>query len=186
MSYTQPRHPRISRFWCQRQTDTAWRWASFRAAQIPSALYSAGMCELLGMECNVQTDSEHAFCALLSALAKDFPAGPPSRDALATAVAGHAGRIGKLGTFNMLLGDGDQLFARCSTKLHHLIRKAPFQRATLADDDVSVDFAELTRPRDRVAVVATAPLTRDENWIAGVPDTLWVFRRGRLTHTLAS
>jgi glutamine amidotransferase len=133
-----------------------------------------------------QTDSEHAFCALLSALQHDFPAGPPSRHELAAAVAAHAGRIGRLGSFNMLLGDGDQLFARCATKLHHLIRKAPFRRATLADEDVSVDFAELAAPRDRVAVIATAPLTRDETWTAGVPDTLWVFRRGALTATLPS
>jgi len=133
-----------------------------------------------------QTDSEHAFCALLSALQHDFPRGPRSRDQLAAAVAAHAGRIGRLGTFNMLLGDGDQLFARCSTRLHHLIRRAPFRKATLADEDVCVDFAELTTPRDRVAVVATAPLTRDETWIPAPPDTLWVFRRGRLTHTLAS
>jgi glutamine amidotransferase len=133
-----------------------------------------------------QTDSEYAFCALLSALQHDFPRGPRSRDDLAAAIAAHAGRIGKLGTFNMLLGDGEQLFARCSTRLHHLIRRAPFRKATLADEDVSVDFAELTTPRDRVAVVATAPLTRDEAWTAAEPDTLWVFRRGRLTHTLAS
>jgi glutamine amidotransferase len=133
-----------------------------------------------------QTDSEHAFCALLSALEHDFPSPPASRGELAEAIAAHARRIGKHGTFNMLLGDGDQLFARCSTRLHYLIRKAPFRRATLADDDVSVDFAELTTPRDRVAVVATAPLTRDETWIAGEPDVMWVFRRGKLTHTLAS
>lgn len=132
-----------------------------------------------------QTDSEHAFCALLSALEHDFPS-QPSRDQLAEAVAGHAGRIGRLGTFNMLLGDGEQLFARCATKLHHIIRKAPFRKATLADEDLSVDFAELTTPRDRVAVVATAPLTRDETWVQGQPDTLWVFRRGKLMRTLAS
>lgn len=133
-----------------------------------------------------QTDSEHAFCALLSALEHDFPAAPRSRDDLAAAVALHAGRIGERGTFNMLLGDGDQLFARCSTKLHYLIRKAPFRRATLADEDLSVDFSELTTPRDRVAVVATAPLTRDETWTQGEPDTLWVFRRGKLATTLPS
>src|SRR5512143_2940877 len=40
-----------------------------------------------------QTDSEHAFCALLAALQHDFPAGPPPGAALAEAVAGHAGRI---------------------------------------------------------------------------------------------
>jgi len=133
-----------------------------------------------------QTDSEHAFCALLSGLQHDFADDPPPRDELAAAVATHAGRLGRHGTFNMLLGDGEQLFARCATKLHYLIRKAPFRRATLADEDVSVDFSQLTGPRDRVAVIATMPLTRDETWTAGEPNTLWVFRRGRLTHTLAS
>ena len=133
-----------------------------------------------------QTDSEYAFCALLSALQHDFPTPPSSRDELARAIAAHASRIGKHGTFNLLLGDGDQLYARCSTKLHYLIRKAPFRKATLADEDLSVDFAAMTSPRDRVAVVATAPLTRDETWIAGEPNTLWVFRRGKLVETLAS
>ena len=64
----------------------------------------------------------------------------------------------------MLLGDGSQLFARCSTKLHYIVRQAPFKQATLADEDVSVDFAAVTTPNDRVAVVATMPLTRDETW----------------------
>ena len=139
-----------------------------------------------------QTDSEHAFCALLSALQHDFPTPPRSRGELAAAVASHTGRIskhskhGKHSTFNLLLGDGDQLFARCSTKLHYLIRKAPFRKATLADEDVSIDFAEMTTPKDRVAIVATEPLTRDETWTAGEPNTMWVFRRGKLIETLAS
>lgn len=133
-----------------------------------------------------QTDSEHAFCALLAALQHDFPSGPRSQVALAEAVAAHAGAIGRGGTFNMLLGDGDQLFARCATKLHFLVRQAPFRKATLCDEDVCIDFAAVTTPRDRVAVVATMPLTRDEVWTPGEPDTLWVFRRGRLVRTLAS
>ena len=138
-----------------------------------------------------KTDSELAFCALLAALEHDFPTGPrgsvaSARRALAESVAAHAKRIGKLGTFNMLLGDGDQLFARCATKLHYLVRKAPFSTATLADDDVSIDFAAVTTPKDRVAVVATMPLTRDEPWIAGEPGALWVFSHGRITQTLAA
>jgi glutamine amidotransferase len=133
-----------------------------------------------------QTDSEHAFCALLSALQHDFPAPPKSRSELAAAIAAHAGRIGKHGSLNMLLGDGHQLYARCATKLHYLIRQAPFRKATLADEDVCVDFAALTTPRDRVAVIATSPLTRDETWISGEPNTLWVFRRGKLVETVAS
>ena len=132
------------------------------------------------------TDSEHAFCSLLGALEHEFRDYPRTTGDLAAAVAHHARRIGGDGTFNMLLGDGSQLFARCATKLHHIVRKAPFKKATLADEDVSVDFAEVTTPHDRVAVVATMPLTRDETWVAGEPGTLWVFRKGRLAQTLAS
>nr|MBA3451746.1 class II glutamine amidotransferase [Deltaproteobacteria bacterium] len=133
-----------------------------------------------------KTDSEYAFCALLAALQHDFRDKPPSPSALAAAVAEHAGRIGREGTLNMLLGDGEQLYARCSTKLHYIARKAPFMKATLADEDVSVDFAAVTTPNDRVAVVATMPLTRDECWIQGEPETMWVFRGGKLVKTLAS
>jgi predicted glutamine amidotransferase len=132
-----------------------------------------------------KTDSEHAFCHLLGALEHEFKSAPPPAD-LAKAIAHHAGRIGNGGTFNLLLGDGHQLYARCSTKLHHIVRQAPFQKATLADEDISVDFAAVTTPKDRVAVVATLPLTRDETWIAGEPNTMWVFRGGKLKQTLAS
>ncbi len=133
-----------------------------------------------------QTDSERAFCALLAALTHEFTGPPRSKSDLAAAVAHHAAAIGKHGSFNMLLGDGDQLFARCSTKLHHIIRQAPFHKATLCDEDVSVDFAEHTSPNDRVAIVATMPLTRDETWKTGEPGSMWVFRKGKLTETLAS
>ncbi len=133
-----------------------------------------------------ETDSEHAFCALLGALEHDFKDYPRSQADLAAAIAAYAGRIGKDGTFNMLLGDGSQLFARCSTKLHYIVRQAPFKKATLADEDLSVDFAAVTTPNDRVAVIATMPLTRDETWTAGTPNTLWHFRAGKLVRTLAS
>jgi glutamine amidotransferase len=132
------------------------------------------------------TDSEHAFCALLGALEHEFKTYPRSQVDYAACVARHAGAIGKQGTFNMLLGDGSQLFARCSTKLHYIVRQAPFKKATLADEDISVDFAAVTTPKDRVAIVATMPLTLDETWTQGVPGTLWNFKGGRLVRTLAS
>jgi glutamine amidotransferase len=132
------------------------------------------------------TDSEYAFCVLLHRLWKAFPEYPRDRTALWQAVADAAAEIGEKGTFNFLLGDGTHLYARCATRLHYLIRKAPFRRATLADEDVSVDFAALTTPRDRVAVVSTVPLTRDEVWTAGAPGRMWVFRRGALRATLPS
>lgn len=132
------------------------------------------------------TDSEHAFCALMNHLERAFPRGYPAPSALARAVARAGAEIGAHGTFNFLLGDGRQLFARCATRLCYIIRKAPFAKATLADDDLQVDFASLTTPRDRVAIVATAPLTRDEAWTVGRPGEMWVFRRGRLAETLPS
>ena len=64
----------------------------------------------------------------------------------------------------MLLSNGQALWAHASTKLHWLVRQHPFGAATLADEDLSVDFGALTTPRDRVAVVATEPLTTGEAW----------------------
>jgi glutamine amidotransferase len=133
-----------------------------------------------------QTDSEHAFCALLGTLERQFPGYPRSSRDLWEAVADVGGHIGKNGTFNFLLGDGSHLYARCATRLHYIIRKAPFRHATLADEDVVVNFADVTTPRDRVAVIATAPLTRDEVWVEGRPQHMWVFRRGALEATLSS
>jgi glutamine amidotransferase len=131
-----------------------------------------------------ETDSEHAFCALLTKLDERFR-DHPGRD-LAPAVARFASEIGAGGTFNFLLGEGSSLYARCATKLHYIIRKAPFKTATLSDEDLSVDFSQVTTPKDRVAVIATQPLTRDEAWTQGVPGEMWVFQNGRLRGTLPS
>ncbi|HSZ82565.1 MAG TPA: class II glutamine amidotransferase, partial [Polyangia bacterium] len=76
--------------------------------------------------------------------------------------------------------------ARCGTKLCYIVRQAPFGRATLSDAELQIDFSSFTTPRDRVAVVATSPLTRDEVWQQGEPGTMWVFRGGQLRATLGS
>jgi predicted glutamine amidotransferase len=134
------------------------------------------------------TDSEHAFCWLLSELRAAFPGGYPTDhpEELWQCVAALGGELGAEGTCNFLLADGRHLFARCATKLCYLIRQAPFGRATLSDADVQVDFSGVTTPQDRVVVVATEPLTRDEVWTRGSPGTLWVFRDGTLQATLES
>ena len=41
-----------------------------------------------------------------------------------------------------------------------------------------VDFAEVTTPDDRVAVIATLPLTRDESWSQLAVNELVMFREG--------
>ena len=133
-----------------------------------------------------QTDSERAFCYLLERLHKRFPKPPGDPAALWSFIARVGGELGARGTFNFLLGDGEHLYARCDTRLWHIVRKAPFGRATLKDGELSVDFSTVTTARDRVAVIATAPLTVDEPWTRAAPATLQVFRRGRLLASLPS
>lgn len=132
------------------------------------------------------TDSERAFCALLARLERRFSSYPRSRKDLYEAIAEAGADLGCRGSFNFLLGDGEHLFARCATKLSYIVREAPFKAATLADDELRVDFAEVTTPKDRVAIVATAPLTRDEEWTIGKPGEMWVFRKGQRIATLAA
>lgn len=124
------------------------------------------------------TDSEAAFCGLLGALRARFPAGKPPVEALLAALADCTGALARLGPINFLLSDGEQLFAHCSTQLHYVVRQAPFAAAHLIDEDVTVDFRELTSPSDRVAVVVTTPLTDDEVWTPIPPGHIVVLQDG--------
>lgn len=132
------------------------------------------------------TDSEYGYCYLMEALRSSFRDYPRKVSELWQAVADVGGELGADGTFNFLLGDGRHLYARCATKLAHLVRKAPFGLATLSDEDVRIDFSTVTTPNDRVAVIATQPLTSNEEWIHGRPGELWVFDGGTLRATLPS
>jgi predicted glutamine amidotransferase len=123
------------------------------------------------------TDSERAFCWLLQELAKNH-ASLPSPQALSTTLAELVPQISRHGTFNFLLSQGQALWAHCSTHLHYVLRAHPFASARLRDDDVSVDFAAQTTSSDRVAVVVTEPLTRDEPWVALAPGELALFVDG--------
>ncbi len=123
------------------------------------------------------TDSEHAFCWLMQELAKAH-AGVPTVPELTRTLRELLPRAARGGSFNLLLSNGQALWAHASTKLHWVVRQHPFGAATLADDDLRVDFAALTTPADRVAVVATEPLTTDEHWTAMAPGELQVFVDG--------
>ena len=112
-----------------------------------------------------QTDSERAFCHLLQILKHRFPQGMPPADDLLVALNDFAQTTRRFGTFNFLLSNGDHLFAHRSTELHYIVRKAPFPIAHLKDEDVSVDFNDVTTPNDRVALIATLPLTDNETWL---------------------
>ena len=126
------------------------------------------------------TDSERAFCWLMQELAKSHARVPEIRELSAT-LAELMARIAAHGVFNAMLSNGQALWAHCSTQLHHIVRKHPFARASLHDEDLTVDFAEQTSPSDRVAVVVTEPLTKNEEWLAFAPGEMRVFVDGDAT-----
>lgn len=123
------------------------------------------------------TDSEAAFCYILEELRRRFDKKPDLKT-LADAVQELAARIRTHGLFNFIMSNGDIMFAHASTLLYYIIRKAPFGEARLLDDDVAVDFASVTTPNDKVAVIATLPLTQNETWQQFACDELIVFHQG--------
>lgn len=128
------------------------------------------------------TDSEHAFCWLLDRLREQYPA-RPSDQKLALAIAGLFADLRTLGVFNAFLSDGRALYASCSTRLCYIERRAPFGQASLIDEDMEVDFAQETTPDDRVVVLASTPLTRNETWTHVAPQTTLVARKGTVVKT---
>lgn len=124
------------------------------------------------------TDSERAFCFLLQQLRRRFGDQMPSRSDLTAALQELVTTVATHGTFNVLLSDGSALYAHCSTSLYYLVRQFPFSTASLADDDLSVDFSAVTTATDRVAIIVTQPLTTNEHWHAFAPGQMKLFIDG--------
>jgi predicted glutamine amidotransferase len=123
------------------------------------------------------TDSEKAFCFLLNRLRSRFP-DPPPLAVLSQALAQLAAEIAEYGTFNFMLSNGKALFTHCSTHLHYVTRQYPFATAKLVDCDMSIDFSTVNERDDLITVIATQPLTENENWHAFKPGEFKVFENG--------
>ncbi|MES2890097.1 MAG: class II glutamine amidotransferase [Pseudomonadota bacterium] len=123
------------------------------------------------------TDSEWAFCWLMQELAKAHATLPPVAELTATLRELVPG-VAKHGTFNFMLSNGEALWTHCSTNLYALVREHPFGRAELQDEDMRIDFAHVTTPQDRVAIVVTEPLTANEAWTRLAPGELRVYVDG--------
>ncbi|WP_298443380.1 class II glutamine amidotransferase [uncultured Ferrimonas sp.] len=110
------------------------------------------------------TDSELAFCHLMDKLAAHYQNDIPSREQAFRFMAQEGVKLQQFGVFNMLLSDGPYLLALCGNNLHWLTRKAPFGQAKLIDTEMVIDFKQETTPNDVVTVIATRPLTSNEQW----------------------
>ena len=124
------------------------------------------------------TDSEAVFCAMLNALRAEFttlPTLPVLYEAIqrlsCEIVSGEEHET----IFNFLLGCGQYTMFAFSwpgsregstvwNGLHYLVRTSPFSTAKLKDVDYAVNFNETNNERDRVAIIATKPLTTNEDW----------------------
>ena len=124
------------------------------------------------------TDSEHAFCWILDQVRSRYPKPPGRMQTVWRYIRELCDELRPMGVFNMLLGDGRDLGCYCTTKLSWITRKAPFTKASLADADVIVDFHQETTADDIVTVIATMPLTDNEQWQTMQSGEMQVFRRG--------
>ncbi len=68
----------------------------------------------------------------------------------------------------------------CTNHLYWITRRAPFGKASLIDEDVTINFQEETTPNDVVSVVATQPLTDNEVWHRMKPGEFGIFHFGEL------
>ncbi len=125
------------------------------------------------------TDSERAFCHLLEQLRRRYCQKPDTADLFAC-MAELTAEIRSHGLFNFMLSNGEFLLAHASTLLYYIIRQAPFGEAHLLDQDMAIDFAAVTTPNDRVAVIATLPLTRNEHWQQLAENELVMFAQGSI------
>jgi glutamine amidotransferase len=129
-----------------------------------------------------QTDSEKLFCWLMGELRAGCHRDAPM-SAQAQLLEEKCNYINQFGVSNVLLSDGESLFAFCSTKLSWITRRAPFGQAHLKDADISIDFSAVTTEEDIVTVIATAPLTDNEVWNIMKPGESRIFELGECVRT---
>jgi glutamine amidotransferase len=112
-----------------------------------------------------QTDSERAFCCLLDRLRDGLtPATVMRFEEKLPIVEKWASEVSQFGVFNFLLSDSRHLYAHRSTNLFYVLRECVSQTECLKSDELTIRLAQHSNGMQRVAAIATEPLTRDEGW----------------------
>jgi len=132
------------------------------------------------------TDSEHAFCALLARLTPLWSEGVPTTEDRIDAVTRFASDLRELGAANFLYSDAQLLIAHSHVRrwppddrlrppgLHVLRRSSPVAPPILDSPGVCVESAH---EEQRVTLVASVPLS-DEPWIPLGEGEVRVFEAG--------
>jgi glutamine amidotransferase len=129
------------------------------------------------------TDSEHAFCWLLDKMRSKYKSRPRALKGMFQHISKLCQRLAKKGISNLLFSDSIHLYAYCSTNLYWITRKAPFKKAHLVDEEISIDFKQVTTKKDVVTIIATQPLTKYEKWNKFSKDTFMIFKDGNVVYS---
>lgn len=134
-------------------------WVFAHNGLVPGAVQRFGSVAPPICRADGDTDSEHAFCLVLEALAGCHAKGSGLQEATCVDTLAAAARtIGAFGKFNFLLSDAERLYAYCHDRLHAL---------------------ETAQRARRSIAIATQPLS-DKPWKAFEPGELRVYRAGSL------
>jgi len=111
------------------------------------------------------TDSERAFCALMDRFRDGLtPATVMDFGTKIALVEKWAREVSKFGIFNFLLSDSRYLYAHRSSRLFYVEHECVSQTERLKSEDLTIRLAQDANGAQRIAAIATAPLTDDEEW----------------------
>lgn len=125
-----------------------------------------------------ETDSELAFCWIMDQIHLKYKGNEPDEIELFTFIASLCEQLHELGVYNVIITNGECLFAYCSNNLHWITRRAPFGKARLIDEEMEVNFKQETTDKDIVTIIATQPLTNNEQWTKMSPKQWQLFKLG--------
>jgi glutamine amidotransferase len=129
-----------------------------------------------------ETDSERAFCLLMDRLRSEL-----SRETVLDlsqklpVIQSWAEEVSAFGIFNFLLSDTEFLYAHRSTRLFHVSRECFSASECLRSEELTIRLAKPQREAQRLALLATEPLTSNEEWVSRPAGEVVVFRKGSKT-----
>jgi len=128
------------------------------------------------------TDSERAFCLLMDRLRNEL-----SRETVLDlsqklpVIQSWAKEVSTFGIFNFLLSDTEFLYAYRSTQLFYVSRECFFATECLRGEELTIRLSQPQSEPQRLAFVATEPLTDNETWVSLPEGDVIVFRKGSRT-----